>query len=87
MNFHPGMKSFPSLVKCLLLFICFSRDEILSQNKFIPVKNREMKFHFAIIKNTKRRVNILLRDGNLKWACFYLIFDVRDQYAFHMLEI
>ena len=46
-----------------------------------------MKFHFAIIKNTKRRVNILLRDGNLKGACFYLIFDVRDQYAFHVRNL
>ena len=40
-----GMKSSLSMVKCLLLFTPFCRDEISSQDELIPVKKTGMKFH------------------------------------------
>ena len=38
---RPGMKSFLSMVKCLLLFTRFCRDEISSRDKLIAVKDRD----------------------------------------------
>ena len=35
---RPGMKSFLSIVKCLLLFVRFCRDEISSRDELIPLK-------------------------------------------------
>ena len=54
-KFHPGMKSSLSMVKCLLLFTRFCRDEISSRDE----------------KKKKRRVNTSSRDEILKWACFF----------------
>ena len=49
MKFHPRMKSSLSVVKCLLLFTRFCRDEISSRDELIPVRVRlhvtEMKSH------------------------------------------
>ena len=52
---RPGMKSSLSMVKCLLLFTRFCRDEISSQDE----------------KKKKRRVNTSSWDETLKWACFF----------------
>ena len=61
---RPGMKSSLSMVKCLLLFTRFCRDEISSRDErqgwdFIPDE-----------KKKKRRVNTSSRDKILRWACF-----------------
>ena len=39
-KFHPWMKLSLSMVKCLLLFTSFCRNEISSRDELIPVKNR-----------------------------------------------
>ena len=64
-KFHPGMKSSLSMVKWLLLFTRFCRDEISSRDKiqgwnFIPGWKRK-----------KRRVNISSQDDILNWACLF----------------
>ena len=50
---RPGMKSSLSVVKCLLLFICFCRDKISSRDELIPVKKAGMKFHLGMKKRKK----------------------------------
>ena len=52
---RPGMKSFLSMVKCLLLFTRFCRDEISFRDKLIGKTG--MKFHPGMIKRKKRRVS------------------------------
>ena len=42
------MKSFLSMVMCLLLFKRFHRDEISSRDKLIPVKKTGMRCHLGI---------------------------------------
>ena len=61
-----GMKSSLSMVKCLLPFTLFCRDEISSRDEFIPVKKTEMKFHSGMKKRKKRRGNTSFRDEILK---------------------
>ena len=52
-KFHPGTKSSLSMVKCLLLFTRFCRDEILSQDELIHLKKTGMKFHPGMKKRKK----------------------------------
>ena len=63
---RPGTKSSLSMVKCLLLFTHFCRDEISSRDELIPVKKTEMKFHPEMKKKKKRRVNTSSQDEILK---------------------
>ena len=65
---RPGTKSSLSMVKYLLLFRRFCRDEILSWDELIPVKKTGMKFHPRMKKRNKRCVNISFQDEILKWA-------------------
>ena len=78
------MKSSLFMVKCLLLFTRFCRDEISSLDKLIPVKKTGMKFH---PERKKRRVNTSSRDEIFKWACFFFIFilDICIQICFPKL--
>ena len=71
MKFHSGMKSSLFMVKYLLLFTRFCRDEISSRDELIPVKKTETKFHPWMKKGKKRLVNTLSRDEILKWAWFF----------------
>ena len=48
-----GIKSSLSMVKCLLLFTPFSRDEISSQDELIAVKKTGMKFYARMKKRKK----------------------------------
>ena len=48
-----GMKSSLSMVKCLLLFTRFCRDEIPSQGKLIPIKKVGRKFDPGMRKRKK----------------------------------
>ena len=60
---RPGTKSSLSMVKSLLLFTRFCRDEISSRDELIPVKKTGMKFHRGM---KKRHVKALSRDEILK---------------------
>ena len=55
-KYHPGMKSTLSMMKCILLFKRFCRDEISSRDVLIPVKKTEMKFHPGLKKKRKKDV-------------------------------
>ena len=79
------MKSSLSMVKCLLLFTRFCRDEIFSQDELISVKKTRMKFHSEIKKKKKRRVNTSSRYEIFKWVRFFIIFDVCSQIFFPKL--
>ena len=50
---RPWTKSSLSMVKCLLLFTRFCRDEISSRDELIPVKETGMKFHTGMKKIKK----------------------------------
>ena len=68
-TFYPRMKLVSErnhMVKCLLLFTRFSRDEIWSWDE---ISSRDEK-------EKERRLNTSCRDEILKWACFFKIFDV-----------
>ena len=71
-KFRPGMKSSLSMVKCLLLFTRFCRDEISSRDEKIK----------------KRRVNTSSWDEILKWACFFSFWRMYSNmfYKFNMFE-
>ena len=81
----PGMKSSLFIVKCLLRFTRFCRDEIWSRDELISVKKAGMKFHPGMKKRQKRRVNTSSLNEILKWACFFFIFDVCNQICFPKL--
>ena len=80
------MKSSLSMVKCLLLFTRFYRDEISFRDELISVKKTGMKFHPG---RKKIRVNTSFRDEILKWVCFFFfffsIFDLCIQICFPKL--
>ena len=44
----PGMKSFLSIVKCLLLFVRFRRDELIRGSRYIKWVNLTMLNMFVI---------------------------------------
>ena len=48
-----GMKSSLSMVKCLLLFTRFRRDEISSRGELIPIKKTGRKFDPEMRKRKK----------------------------------
>ena len=50
---RPWTKSSLSIVKCLLLFTRFCRDEISSRDEFIPVKKTGKNFHPKMKKEKK----------------------------------
>ena len=65
-KFHPGMKSSLSMVKCLLLFTRFCRDEISSRDErqgwnFIPGWKKEKKTckHFILGWNFKMSMYLI----------------------------
>ena len=69
-KFHPGMKLSLSMVKCLLLFTRFCRDEISSRYELIPVKNRD-EISSRNEKKKTRCVNISSGDEILKLVFFF----------------
>ena len=50
---RPGMKSSLSMVKSLLLFTRFCRDEISSQDELILVRNTGLRFHSGMTQRKK----------------------------------
>ena len=71
---HPGMKSSLSMVKCLLLFTRFCRDEIWSRDErqgwnFIPERKTGMKFHPGM---KKRKKDVLTLHPGMKFYNEYV---------------
>ena len=64
---RPGMKSSLSMVKRLLLFTHFCRDEISFRDGLISVKKTGIKFYPGM----KKRKNTSSRDVILKWVYFF----------------
>ena len=54
------------MVKCLVLFTRFCRDETSFRDELIPVKKAEMKIPPGMKKREKRRENTSFRDEILK---------------------
>ena len=73
MKFHPWMKSSLSMMKCLLLFTRFSRDETSSRDELIPVQKTVTKFHPGM-KKGKKDVQALHPGMNFAMSMFLLIF-------------
>ena len=69
MKFHSGMKSSLSMVKYLLLFTRFCRDEISSRDELIPVKKTETKFHPGMKKKTCKH---FISGWNFKMSMIFL---------------
>ena len=66
------MKSSLFMLRCLLLFTCFCRDEISSQDELILVKKTGMKFHPEL--KGKKDVLKLIMGWNFTMSMFLLNF-------------
>ena len=73
MKFHAWMKSSLSMMKCLLLFTRFSRDEISPRDELIPVQKTATKFHPGM-KKGKKDVQAFNPRMNFAMSMFLLIF-------------
>ena len=69
----PRMKSSLSMVKCILLFTRFCRDEISSWDELIPGWKTGMKFHPRMKKRKKTRKDFI-PGWNFKMSMFLIIF-------------
>ena len=71
---RPRTKSSPSMVKWILLFTRFCRDQTSFPDELIPVKKAGMKIPPGMKKRHKRLEDTSSRDEILKWTCFVFLF-------------